>query len=279
MTKDKQTTPQLAPKDPDEMNFQVISTDLIDDPEKPIRTDLTPASVEDLVISIKQVGIIEPLVVRPRADRYEVIAGHRRLYAAKLAKIATVPCYVRKATDEQTEMLKIHENLYRTEVNPVDEALFFNYLIQEKKLTPVKIANLITKSPQYVHDRLQILEYPDFLREAVKNKEITFAVAREFYRFGDEQQMKIATYYAKRSGMTTALARKWVNEYKQSKQQQQIKEEVKIDTNTQKQVVEHTTQCIYCLQGLRLIDAVVVYMHPDCYNKVLQPDTTPAEQT
>src|SRR3990167_7428761 len=78
-----------------DIEYQLVSTDLIDDPERPMRTDITPASVEDLVLSIKQVGIIEPLIINPKNNRYEVIAGHRRLVACKLAKLLQVPCYIR----------------------------------------------------------------------------------------------------------------------------------------------------------------------------------------
>src|SRR3990167_6112557 len=110
--KTKPVEPKFEPKEEEaiapEVSFQMISIDLIDDPEQPIRSDLTPASVEDLVVSIKQVGIIEPIVVKPVNGRYEVIAGHRRLFACKIGKLVDVPCYVRRASKEQTEMLKIH---------------------------------------------------------------------------------------------------------------------------------------------------------------------------
>ena len=123
-----------APEDkPIEIEFKLISTDLIDDPEQPMRSELTPASVEDLVMSIKQVGLIEPLIVKLVNDRYEVIAGHRRLYACKLGRIPEVPCHIRHANDEQKEMLKIHENLYREAIKPADEAKHFDYLIQKHK--------------------------------------------------------------------------------------------------------------------------------------------------
>jgi ParB family transcriptional regulator, chromosome partitioning protein len=257
------TAPQVA--------FQIISTDLIDDPEKPMRSDMTEASVEDLVISIKQVGIIEPLVVKPVNGRYEVIAGHRRLFACRLGHIVEVPCYVRQANDEQTEMLKIHENLYRAEIKPADEAKHFSYLIDHQKMTPVKIAQLISKSLSYVVDRLAILDYPDFLRQALDNGEISFSIAREFARFDDLKQMRSAVYYAKRGGMTQAMAHKWVLDYKQSKESPSVEEHVSTNGITGEQVIEHTATCVYCGGGLRLVEAEVVYMHTACLNKVNTP--------
>jgi ParB family chromosome partitioning protein len=246
------------------IEYKLISTDLIDDPEQPIRTDLTPASVEDLILSIKQVGLIEPLIVKLVKNRYEIIAGHRRLFACRIAKVLQVPCHIHKASNEQTEMMKIHENLYRAAVSPSDEAKHYSYLIDKHKMTPIKIAQLITKSPAYVTDRLGILEYPDFLLDAMKRGKISFSVAKEFAKFEDIQQMRTATYYAMRGGMTSEMAKKWVMDYKRTKEKPEVTEQNIINTETGVAEIEHNTKCIYCNQGLSLIEAEVVYMHNKC---------------
>jgi len=258
-----------------DIGFMLLSYDLIDDPEQPMRSEMTIASVEDLVMSIKQVGLIEPLIVKPVNGRYEVIAGHRRLFAARLAKMPEVPCYVRKANDEQTEMLKIHENLYRAEIKPADEAKHFDYLIQKQHMTPEKIAQMISKSPTYVYDRMEILSYPDFLREAMVNGEISFTVAKEFSRFEDLTQMQRSIYYAKRGGMTQEMARKWVNDFKRSKEHNALIEPAQPNGAAAAQPIEHTAMCVYCHEGLRLIEAEVVYMHSKCLLAV----NTPAAET
>jgi len=265
------------------LDYQRLSTDLIDDPSNPMRTNMTPASVEDLVLSIKQVGIIEPLVVKPVKGRYEVIAGHRRLYASRLAKLLEVPCFVREATNEQTEMLKIHENLYRADIKPQDEAKHFEFLINKQKMTPSKIAQLISKSQSYVMDRLAILNYPPFLSETLSRGEISFSVAREFAKFGDEKQMRSAVYYSKRSGMTSDMARKWVKEWQDSQNNPYRKNTTPSDDREGVEPIEHETTCIYCREGLRLIEAEVVYMHHACMKKAntveIKPPAGLPEQT
>lgn len=244
--------------------YRLISVDLIDDPEQPMRTDLTPASVEDLILSIKQVGLIEPLIVKQVNKRYEVIAGHRRLFACRLAKIVEVPCHIHKVNSEQTEMMKIHENLYRSEISPSDEARHFSYLIDKHKMTPVKIAQLISKSISYVTERLAILEYPDFLLSAMQSGKISFSVAREFARFDDLKQMQSAVFYAMRGGMTQEMASKWVREYKRSTEEPIISEQTNINPDNGQTEITHTSICVYCNLGLNLIDAEVVYMHNAC---------------
>jgi len=262
---------QPKPAESQDSTYKLISLDLIDDPEQPMRTDMTPLSVEDLVMSIKQVGIIEPLVVKFTNGRYEVIAGHRRLFASRLAKIVEVPCSIRLANNEQTEMLKIHENLYRADIKPADEAKHFSYLIQKQGMTPTKISQLISKSLSYVTDRLTILEYPDFLKEALDNAEISFSVAREFARFDDIKQMRTAVFYAKRGGMTQEMARKWVQDYHRSKEQPDVNESVIVNGVDGTKEIEHTAYCIYCGNGGKLLEMDVVYIHPPCRNEATKP--------
>lgn len=270
-------TPPLEPVEA-VVEFGMLSVDLIDDPEAPMRSDMTPASVEDLVMSIKQVGIIEPLVVKAVNGRYEVIAGHRRLFSSRLAKLVEVPCYIRKANSEQTEMLKIHENLYRADIKPSDEAKHFQYLLEKQKMSPVKIAQLISKSPSYVADRLAILNYPDFLKEAMDSGEISFSVAREFARFDDLQQMSSAVYYAKRGGMTQEMARKWVQDYKRAQEQPALQENIVINEATGAQEIEHTTECIYCSEKDSLMNLEVAYIHTPCRQAATAP-AAPVQST
>ena len=272
--KDITEIPQEEIAVPPEAQFQIISLDLIDDPERPMRTDLTPQSVEDLVMSIKQVGLIEPIVVKPRNGRYEVIAGHRRKFSCELAKIPEVPCYVMTANNEQTEMVKIHENLYRAEVKPSDEAEHYKYLIEKHKFTPIKVAQLIGRSPSYVSDRLAIFNYPPFLREAMDKKQISFSVARELARIDDIKTMNEYVFYAIRNGLTSDGAHKWAEDYFRSKENPDVTQQTSIDPNSNVEIVESFANCIYCQEALKLIDADVVYIHGKCHSEALKPIPT-----
>lgn len=260
----KQGTKEVSTKPIDGSSYEMLSLDLIDDPAAPMRSELTEASVQELAMSIKQVGLIEPIIVKAVNGRYEVIAGHRRTLACRLAKLPIVPCHIRVANDEQTEMLKIHENMYRQDIKPADEAKHFDYLITKQKLTPPKIAQLINKSPAYVNDRLNILSYPDFLEEAMNAGHISFSVAKEFSRFDDDKQMRQAVFYAKRGGMTQEMARKWVQDHKRSREVAPVVEHVHNANNGEPEEVIYTSKCIYCRLALNILQAQTVYIHDDC---------------
>ena len=251
-------------------NFEVISLDLIDDPAKPIRTDLSPETLQELIASIRQFGIIEPLVVKRVGQRFEVIAGHRRLVAAGHADLIQVPCYIFDVPPEEGEFIKIHENLYREEINPSDQAEHFSYLIQQYKLSPAKIAKLIGKSETFVSERLQILSYPEELREALDLGKVKYSVAREFYRLKDIDKLIEYLGYAIKSGIVPSLARQWVDDFNA---QQQPPPETTITENGEIEnpvYIEQQTTCVYCTETLKLSEADIVYIHPLCLTKVLQ---------
>jgi len=259
----------LQPKPPT-INYKMLSLDIIDDPEKAMRTNITPQSVESLVISIRQVGLIEPLVVKPKNGRYEVIAGHRRKYACELANLVMVPCFISDASMEQTEMIKIHENLYREDVRPSDEALHFKYLIEHRKLSPVQIARLISKSENYVSERLAIFDYPQRLRDVLDSGQLSFSVCREFMRLNDEAKIIEYVHYAVRNGITQDAARKWVQDYKRSLEHKPIQQAVSYDPHTNQQTIESVAECFFCTTAVKLLEAVPVYVHPTCVGKRMQ---------
>ncbi len=269
-------SPQLPP--PPETEFRVITLDLIDDPERPMRQDLSPESVEDLVLSIKQVGIIEPLVVKPKGGRFEIIAGHRRALASGIANLAQVPCYIVNATKEQGELLKIHENLYRADVRPSDEADHFKYLIEHHKMSPVRLAKLINKSETYVTERLAIFNYPPELRHALDTGKIKFSVAREFGRMDDLVKMREYLKYAVLNGITSTLARQWVVDFHRSREPQNQEHEFSRAKNPDTGIIENLSTCIFCMKPINLREANVVYIHDKCLDEAnRRQDTTPPE--
>jgi len=192
--------------------YEILPLDKILDPTRPLRNDLSPESVVDLVASIKQIGIIEPLVVCRSGDSFEVIAGHRRLMAAEVAGLALVPCLITEVTGIEAEILKLHENIARAEINPIDWAKHLHYLKSQYGLTTAKLAELLGMSPDWVAQHLAILQYPEELLEALATDKIAFSAARELVQIKDQAKRKMHVDYAVRGGVSPALAAKWRRE-------------------------------------------------------------------
>lgn len=246
------------------IEYKVISLDLIDDPERPMRTDMTPESVADLVMSIKQMGIIEPLIVFEKGDRYEVIAGHRRRYAAELAKLIEAPCHVHKVSPEQVEMMKIHENMYRQSVRPSDEMMHFKYIMTRLKISPTKLAQLIGKSDGYVSERLAIADYEPELKEALDTGKINFSVAKELSRLDDRNKTIEYLRYAIQNGLTQTGARQWVNDFKASLLTPKQEQTTTYDPGNGQFVQKIFYPCIRCNGKHEIQDVIPVYICNPC---------------
>ena len=244
--------------------FQLLPLELIDDPARPLRTDLTADSVADLVLSIKQMGIIEPIIVRPIADRFEVIAGHRRLTAASLAQLSLIPAIVKNIENEEAEIMKLHENIYRQDIRPSDEAKHFDYLIQRLKLTPAKVAQLIGRSGSYVSDRLAIFNYPPPLKIALDEKKITFSVARTFARHPDPEKINMFLRYAISNGMTPTMAEKWVKDDLRSLEVRPDVSDIPPAGEMPGKAETPYYNCYLCTEGIQIIDLRPVYLHERC---------------
>ncbi len=252
-----------------------ISLDLIDNPAKAMRQALTPESVEDLTRSIRQFGVLQPILVRKKDGRFEIIAGHRRYTAAGLAGLAKIPCVVANLSADMADIAKIHENIYRADVNPTDEASYLDYLVKTYKLSTQKLAEQIGKSPSYVLDRLAILSYPEELKDALARGQIKLTVARIFARITDPKHLAFCLKYAITSGITPRLAENWYNDWKrQNKGEFEEVKEVASSPYTD-DTLPTLVNCLICPEDLPMMYARIAYFHEDCLTNFRTALTAP----
>ena len=150
---------------------------------------ITPDSLMDLVESIKEHGILEPLVVAQTPAGFQIIAGERRWRAAKLAGLNTVPAIIKKTSPQGMLEMAIVENVQRTDLNPVDRAKAFDRLINEFDLTTTEIAKRVGKSAAFVSNTLRLLTLPDALKDGLLSGLITEGHARALAAIEDSRNM------------------------------------------------------------------------------------------
>lgn len=136
------------------------------------------APMEELTASIKEQGILQPIVVRKKGEHFELIAGERRLRAAQKAGLAAIPAFVRECTDEEAAQLTLIENLQREDLNPVEEARGFERLTQDFGMTHEELAKKIGKSRPEITNTLRLLHLPENILTAIEKNEITKGHAR-----------------------------------------------------------------------------------------------------
>jgi ParB family chromosome partitioning protein len=173
------------------MNEQVIQISVEELQPNPLqpRGVITPESLVDLVDSIKEHGMLVPLVIAKTPAGYQIIAGERRWRSARLAGLKTIPCIVRETSPRGMLEMAIVENVQRTDLNPLDRAKAFERLIGEFGLSNSDIAQRISKSPAYVSNTLRLLTLPDALKDGLLSGLITEGHARALAAIDDDRLM------------------------------------------------------------------------------------------
>lgn len=172
------TTPRAAPPTGDVTVIDVPPAAIDPSPKQPRRT-FRPASIESLAASIRQHGLLQPVVVRPTGEgRFQLIAGERRWRAAKLAGLETIRAICKPSSDEQTLTLSIVENLQREDLDPIEEASAYRSLVTELGLTHEQIANYVGKERTTISNSMRLLELPAAIQAKLAGGALTPGHAR-----------------------------------------------------------------------------------------------------
>ncbi len=165
-----------------------VNIGLIDaNPHQP-RTVFDEEELADLATSIKKHGMLQPLVVSPKNDHYELIAGERRLRASKIAGLTKVPVIVREVEDHQKLEMAIIENVHRSDLNPIDEALSYRKLIEEFNYTQEQVSEGTGKSRTAVANKIRLLALPTEMKRAIKEGKISEGHGRALLSVTDSKK-------------------------------------------------------------------------------------------
>ena len=157
------------------------------------REGIDSENLEELVQSIKEKGIIQPIIVRQKGDVYELIAGERRLNAAKLLQINEIPALVREATDEESLELALIENIQRQNLNPIEQAKAYQYLINKFGITQERLAQILGKARVSITNVLRLLQLPQEVQEEIKRGFLSFAHARALLEIKEPEALQKLT--------------------------------------------------------------------------------------
>lgn len=150
-----------------------------------------PAAHEELVASVTRLGVLQPILVRPKGKGYEVVCGHRRFRAAKAVKLEAIPAVVRELNDTEVLEIQIVENLQRSDLHPLDEAAGYQRLVTSAKYDAAKIANSIGRSVKYVYDRLGLLGLTSSSQALFRSGTITASHAIILSRLSEADQDRV----------------------------------------------------------------------------------------
>lgn len=158
-------------------------------PYQPRKT-FNEESLKELAESIKEHGVIQPIIVKKSIKDYEIVAGERRYRASKLAGKETIPAIIKDFTDEQMMEIAVLENLQREDLNSIEEALGFETLMKNLNLTQEQLAKRVGKSRSYITNMLGLLTLPTNVKELVKEGKISTSHARTLSKLEDKEKIE-----------------------------------------------------------------------------------------
>ncbi len=163
---------------PKKEEYIEIDLDLIQPNAEQPRTRFTEENLEELAQSIRVNGIIQPIIVRRKGDKYEIVAGERRWRASQKAGLQKVPAVVKEVSDEKLLELALIENIQRQELNAIEEAKAYRNLVETVGLTQEMIAERVGKNRTVVTTFLRLLKLPDDIQKLIEEEKITAGHAR-----------------------------------------------------------------------------------------------------
>ncbi|TFB12194.1 ParB/RepB/Spo0J family partition protein [Candidatus Marinimicrobia bacterium MT.SAG.4] len=168
---------------------ELLVDSISSNPHQP-RHDFDPVALEELAASINENGIVQPITVRKKEGKFELIAGERRLRAVKLINMRTIPAYVMSVENDGSLLqLALIENIQREDLNPVDVALAYRELVETHGLTHGEIADRVGKDRSTVANFLRLLGLPDEIKESVRKGEISQGHARALLPIQESAKM------------------------------------------------------------------------------------------
>ena len=159
-----------------------------DQPRKQFNQD----ALQELAESIKENGVIQPIIVAKRGTGYRIVAGERRWRASRLAGLKVIPAIVRDLTDQQTMEQALIENIQRQDLNPLEEAFAMDNLMKEHGLTQEALAKKLGKSRPAIANTLRLLNIEESLQDFIRNGDLSAGHARALLAITDKEEQKKA---------------------------------------------------------------------------------------
>ena len=200
--------------------LEINLKDIRSNPYQPRKT-FNETTLQELADSIKEHGIIEPIIVKKAIKGYELVAGERRTKAAKLAGLEKIPAIVKDFNDQEMMEIALLENIQREDLNPIDEASAYQKIIELGHMTQEEFAKKFGKSRSHVTNMLGLLSLPSTVKELVEKKEISMGHARALSKIESAEKIKELADKVVKENMSVRELEQEIQESNLPKKQQQ----------------------------------------------------------
>ncbi len=262
---------RLMKKKKDLFGKEVIELDIADVlvPKQLVRADAAAGdNLRDLMISIKNNGLIEPIIVKKAGKKYKIIAGHRRFLAHQLGEMDTIRAIVADVTPKAALMMRWEENESREDVGDFDRMRFLAEMLDHTELTQKELAVRIGKSEAYVSQRLMVWNGDQEILDLVRNKRMTFSVARELNLAPTKAIAKEFIPYCKDEAASAKQVKEWIKESANRMSTETAVEDPVEEVAAVRQWVDEFA-CDMCAQKTQKVEMVIFRLCRSCAQAIV----------
>lgn len=202
--------------------FKKINLDLIVRPEEIVRLEIDEDELRELAHSIQERGLMQPIGVTPRGDRFMIVYGDRRYLAHELLKEKSIMCHIEDIEDVQVIIDRAMENVQRVNLTPFEEGHIYQGLLEKAKMSLDEISARVGKSPGVVQRRMDILRMPESFQKALHAGSVSITVAEELWSCPDAAKREYFLELAVEHGITKDIARSWVDDFKKERRSEAV---------------------------------------------------------
>jgi len=248
------------------MKVEYIPVDKIREPENVMRSYMDDETFIRLRESIREKGILNPLILRKKDEYFEIVAGHRRYLASKSLGLNEVPAFIIEADDKECDLIKAHENFTQEQVNPLDKALWILHLMKEYNLTVEECARLSGVSETSIRNFQLVLGGDEGVLQALRESKINMQQAIELNRMPDKSKIPYFLELTLKSGATASQIRLWrIEEQNRIQAQKEIPAEEVPDKYDPKVQEKLKVTCPLCWEKVNPENTISVHLCYDCY--------------
>lgn len=205
---------QIPPKrDPERRLVLLPIHSILPNPNQP-RREFDKAALSELMVSIAQVGLIQPLTVRREGDGYELISGERRLRACRSLGMTEVPCIISDSSEERSAYMAVVENIQRRDLHYLDEAECYHNLLHTYDLSQEQLATRLGKSQSFLSNKLRLLRLPKAMRKQIREQNLSERHARALLQLPDEESQWRALDAILKRDLTVKQTEKLISDWK-----------------------------------------------------------------
>jgi len=251
------------------INFREIEMKLIDRPDEIVRLEISKDDIQDLANSIREQGLLQPVLVAPKAGRYMIVAGDRRYLAVEVLGLKKIMCHIKEMSSEDIALNRAIENIQRTDLTPFEEGRIYHALMEKRGMSLDEIAKRMGKSPGVIQRRMDILGMPETFQRALHSKKVSISVAEELMRCPDGTRREYFLELAIEHGITMMIARTWVDDFSKELRTKREAVDSGRPPSMPYQEAPIFRACDLCLGPTEYKDLQMIYCCPECHKNIM----------